>query len=86
MVLLQTILILIIVYYIFKILWKWFSPRLFNYAIKKTEERFGQQFGGFEQKTQKPQNEGETTVFTHPAKQRKSTKNVGEYIDFEEIE
>jgi len=86
MVLLQTNLILIIVYYVFKILWKWLSPRLFNYAVRKTEERFGGQFGGYGKTAQKPKNEGETTVFTRPTKQRKSTKNVGEYIDFEEIE
>ena len=86
MVLLQTILILIIVYYIFKILWKWFSPYLLNYAVKKTEERFGQQFAAPRQTTQKPQNEGETSVFTRPNSKRKTTKKVGEYTDFEEIE
>ena len=86
MVVLQTILFLIIVYYIAKILWKWLAPKLLNYAVQKTEERFGQQFGQFHQANQSQAKEGGTTV--HRTKNPKSnpSKKVGEYIDFEEIE
>ena len=42
MVLLKTILIVILVYYALKLLWTWLAPRLLNYAVKKTSERFGQ--------------------------------------------
>ena len=86
MVVLQTILFLIIVYYIAKILWKWLAPKLFNYAVQKTEERFGQQFGSFYENRQPSAKEGETTV--HKTRNPKSnpSKKVGEYIDFEEIE
>ncbi len=86
MVLLQTILVLIIVYYILKFLWKWLAPRLLNYAVRKTEERFGQQFNTYTKSTQESSNEGDTVVVNRAQPRRKATKKVGEYIDFEEIE
>jgi len=86
MVVLQTILFLIIVYYIAKILWKWLAPKLLNYAVQKTEERFGEQFGQFHRSGDSRKEEGQTTV--HKTRNPKSnpSKKVGEYIDFEEIE
>ena len=86
MVVLQTILFLIIVYYIAKILWKWLAPKLLNYAVQKTEERFGQQFGQFHQSQGTSQREGETTVHKKRNPKSNPSKKVGEYIDFEEIE
>ncbi|GGG43994.1 hypothetical protein GCM10011414_12060 [Croceivirga lutea] len=86
MVLLQTILIVLIVYYGFKILWKWLGPQLLNFAVKKTEERFQQQFNGYHNNSQNADNEGDTTIVDNPSKRTKSSKKVGEYIDFEEID
>ena len=86
MVLLQTILILIIVYYGLKILLKWLAPRLLNYAVQKTEERFGQQFGGNYQGGESQTKEGETTIHAQPNPRSNPAKKVGEYIDFEEID
>ncbi len=85
MVLLQTILILILVYYGIKILLKWLAPRLLNYAVKKTTERFGGQFGGHQEGPadmgkQRKTNNKRTAPKSNPS------KKVGEYIDFEEIE
>lgn len=87
MVLLQTILILILVYYALKLLLKWLAPKLLNYAVKKTNERFGQQFGNYTDYTE-PRNsrEGETTVSKKPPRKTNPSKKVGEYIDFEEID
>ena len=86
MVLLQTILFLIIVYYVLKIIWKWAAPRLLNYAVQKTGERFSESFG----QTQGPSNDNEKRWRTTTKKGRNPranpTKKVGEYIDFEEIE
>jgi len=86
MVVLQTILFLIIVYYIAKILWKWLAPKLLNYAVQKTEERFGQQFGSYHQSRETSNREGETTVHKRQNPKSNPSKKVGEYIDFEEIE
>jgi hypothetical protein len=86
MVVLKTILFLILVYYAAKLLLKWLAPRLFNYAMKKTQERFGQDFGQYQHYTNEPTEEGKTTVFKGTSKGSKPSKKVGEYIDFEEID
>ena len=87
MVFIQTIFIVILVYYALKLLGKWLAPKLFNYAMKKTNERFGQQFGNYQDFTeQRESREGETTVSKKPPRRANPSKKVGEYIDFEEID
>jgi len=86
MVLLKTILILILVYYGIKLLFKWLAPHLLNYAVKKTGERFGRQYdqsGDFDKG--RPET-GQTTVSKKPRPKSNPSKKVGEYIDFEEID
>ncbi|MDF0705579.1 MAG: DUF4834 family protein [Bacteroidota bacterium] len=86
MVLLQTILIVILVYYGLKLLLKWLAPKLLNYAVKKTNERFGQQFGTHQDFGNEHAREGETTISKKPPRKSNPSKKVGEYIDFEEID
>ncbi|NKI32141.1 DUF4834 family protein [Croceivirga thetidis] len=86
MVLLETILILLIVYYGLKLLWRWLAPQVLNFAVKKTEERFQQQFNTYQNPNQGSGNEGETTIIKKTSRKQKSSKKVGEYIDFEEID
>lgn len=81
--LLRTILIILLIYYGFKILSRIFAPVLFKYAAKKAEERFG---SAFNQQRQEPiKKEGEVTIDKMP-ENKSSNKNVGEYVDYEEIE
>ena len=86
MVLLQTILIVILVYYGLKLLLKWLAPKLLNYAVKKTNERFGQQFGNPQDFDNSQTKEGETIISKKPPRKSNPSKKVGEYIDFEEID
>ncbi|USD24964.1 DUF4834 family protein [Flagellimonas marinaquae] len=86
MVLLQTILIFILVYYGLKFLLKWLAPKLFNYAMRKTNERFEQQFGNPGDFGHTKTREGETTISKKPHRRSNPSKKVGEYIDFEEID
>ncbi|WP_394972194.1 DUF4834 family protein [uncultured Croceitalea sp.] len=86
MVLLQTILILILVYYGLKLLLKWLAPKLLNYAVKKTGERFGQQFGNFQDFENQSQSKRDTRATKNSRPKANPSKKVGEYIDFEEIE
>ncbi len=84
---LKTILIVLLVYYSLKFLAKWFAPRLFRYAAKKTEEHFKEKFEGFA--NQNPANEeqvGDIIIEKQTKKKPSSNNKVGEYIDFEEIE
>ncbi|MHA7058872.1 DUF4834 family protein [Aquimarina sp. M1] len=80
---LKVILILLLVYYGLKILTRLFGPLLLKYVTKKAGEKFQQQF----QQYQQPQSsqKDEETIDKKP-KQKSGNKDVGEYIDFEEID
>lgn len=81
--LIRTILIILVIYFGIKILSRLFSPFLIKFVVKKAEERFGGQFGSQRQDPQKK--EGEVTIDKIP-KTKSSNKNVGDYIDYEEID
>lgn len=75
--LLKTILIIVVVYYGLKFLAKLFAPVLMNYAAKKMDEKVKEHFQN--------QHEQQTTQQQEPSK-KKSSKQVGEYIDYEELD
>ena len=84
---LKTLLIIILVYYLLKLIGRWLAPRVFNYAAKKTERHFRDAFeqanmGGntSEQRVHDQHNSKKTTG------SKGTSKDVGEYIDFEEID
>ena len=85
--LMRTILIILLVYFGFKILARLFAPVLFKYVTKKAEKKFGQQFGNqnANQTNQPPKKEGETVIDKIP-NTKSSNKDVGEYVDYEEID
>lgn len=86
--LIKTILIILLVWYGIKILSRLFAPALMRYVAKKAEAKFGEQFGQqFNQKKQQqpPKKEGETVIDKVP-QSNTSNKNVGEYVDYEEID
>ncbi|NAS30121.1 DUF4834 family protein [Flavobacteriaceae bacterium R38] len=86
--LLRTLFFIVLVYYLFKILGRIFGPMLFGYATRKAGERFNEKFGQNQQQyaRKKTFREGETVIDKQPENQSKSNNNVGEYIDFEEID
>jgi len=82
-----TILIILLVYYAIKILLKIFAPKILNYAGKKAEKHFREKFEGFDpQRQTKTPDEGDVIIKSKTSKNPKSSKKVGEYIDFEEID
>ncbi|MFL0352729.1 DUF4834 family protein [Xanthomarina sp. GH4-25] len=82
---LRVILIILLIYYGIKILSRIFAPFLMKYVAKKAEERFGGQFGQYQQPKQEKNKEGEITIDKVP-QQPTSNKKVGEYVDYEEID
>ncbi|MDN3493057.1 DUF4834 family protein [Winogradskyella bathintestinalis] len=88
--LLRTILIILLVYFGFKILARLFAPLLMRFVAKKAEQKFGEQFGGFQNANQKrqqqKQKEGETVIDKMPHQNQKSNDKVGEYVDYEEVD
>lgn len=85
---LKTVLIIIMVYYLFKILARLFAPKIINYAAKKTEAHFKQQFGQFNQQSRSQDEEqvGDVIIEKKPTKKGSGSEKVGDYIDFEEID
>jgi len=88
--LLRTILIILLVYFGFKILSRLFAPILVRFVAKKAEKKFGQQFGGFHnqanKREQQKRKEGETVIDKMPNQNKQSNSKVGEYVDYEEID
>ena len=81
---LRTILILILVYYVLKWLGRILFPVLFQKAVRNFEDKMREQQGRAQ--TTDQVKEGETVIDRRPGPQRESNKNVGEYVDFEEID
>ncbi len=80
----RTLLIILLVYFGIKIVMRLLTPFFVKYVSKKAEKRFGEQFGSF-QKEEKQGKVGETTIDKIP-KTKSSNKDVGEYVDYEEID
>ncbi len=80
---LKVILILLLIYYGLKILTRLFGPLLLKYVTKKAGEKFQQQFQQHQQPQSSPN--GEVTIDKKP-KQNSNNKDIGEYIDYEEID
>lgn len=81
----RTILIILLIYYGLKILFRWFGPSILKYFMQKMGKRFEQQFNQYQQPRNR-KDEGEVSIEKKPKNKRKSNKNVGEYIDYEEID
>ena len=82
---LKTFLIVILVLLLLRFALKLAAPYILRYTSKKLQQRFESQFGSFEQQ-QTPKPEGSVHVHSKPQSKRESTKVVGDYIDYEEID
>ena len=82
----RTILIILLVWYGVKVLARIFAPLLMRYVAKKAEQKFGQQFKQQQQPKQTNKQEGEISIDKMPNQGKASNKNVGDYVDYEEID
>ncbi|MDT0295072.1 DUF4834 family protein [Mesonia ostreae] len=83
--LLKTILIIVMVYFGIKFLFKLFKPMILKYIMKKMGEKVGKSFQqGFRPPNQS--NKREPEIQHQPKTSRKNKKPVGEYIEYEEID
>lgn len=80
---LRTIAIIILVIYGLRVLARLFGPFMLRYVAKKAEKKFSEQFNQHAQNQQRTK-EGETTIDKKP--KTKPSKNIGEYIDFEDVD
>lgn len=81
----RTLLIIVLVYYLIKFALRLLAPYLIRQVGKKMEQKFRNQFEQFNQENQhytNSQNSTESTKQPNP----KPKKQVGEYVEYEEIE
>jgi len=79
--LLKTIAILIIIYYALKFVGKYIMPLFIKKVISNVEKKYKQQ-----QEQQEPKGKvGETSIAKKPPKTKESNKNIGDYVDYEEV-
>ena len=82
--LLRWLFIVLLIYYILKIIGRIFFPLLFKKMVRKAEQRMRDQQQKQYQNTTETK-VGETVIDKKP-QQSKTDKNVGEYIDYEEVD
>ena len=76
----KTILIIVLGYTIFKYVMRLLGPLFLRSIARKMERQFHQNAP-----TSQPQKEGEISIDKSPKKQS-SNKDVGEYVDYEEVD
>jgi uncharacterized protein involved in cysteine biosynthesis len=80
--LLRTIAILIIIYYALKIIGKYIMPLFIKKVVSNVEKKYKQQ----QEQQQEPNGKvGETVIAKKPPEPKESNKNVGDYVDYEEV-
>ena len=80
----KTLLILLFIYFAFKFLARMFAPFLMKKMAQKMQQKAEEQFGN--QRKQPTVKEGETIIDKKPQQGQQSSNDVGEYVDFEEVD
>ena len=83
--LLRTILIVLLVFYGIKFLSRLLAPILLKRFTTKMQDRFQQQFNQYYQQQQDSPKK-EVTIKKTQENKRSNSNDLGEYIDFEEID
>lgn len=81
--LLRTIAIIIIVYYAFKFIGKYIMPLFLKRVVKNVEKKMREQQEN--QYKEETGNIGETVIAKKPVSSKESNKDVGDYVDYEEV-
>ncbi len=83
---LQVLLFVLLFYFLLKFIGRWLAPRLLQYAVKKTEERFREQYNTYSKAREEEVQVGEVSITKNTDQKKKGKDSVGEYIDYEEID
>ena len=83
---LRVVLIIFLIYFGIKLIIRWFGPILLRYILKRIGKKFGQNFSQFDPSQKQKAPSGKVTIDKNPKNKSKSKKDVGEYIDYEEID
>lgn len=86
MTLLKTILIVLLVYFGLKFLIRLAKPYILRYISKKAGQQFEQFFGNNPNMNSQQEKEGNITINKKPMHNPRTSKKVGEYVEYEEVE
>ena len=79
----KTIAIIFLTYLLLKYLGRILAPILLKRFASKMKDRFQ---GKFNQQNSPVEEEGEVSIKTKPKKSKTDTNDMGEYVDFEEVD
>lgn len=84
---LKTLLIILLVYFALRFLLRLAAPYIMRYLAKKVGQRFERSFGYAPgSPTQPREKEGSVSIDSTPPPRSKGNSDVGEYVDYEEID
>jgi hypothetical protein len=81
----RALLIILLIYLIFRLFTRTLLPYFVRNYVKKAQEKFYQQNPNINPEEAK-QREGEVKVKSRPKNQSGSKEELGDYVDFEEVE
>ena len=82
--LIKTLLIVLFIYYAFKFFARLLAPFLMKKVANKMQQKAEEHFGNYQKKPEV--REGETVIDKKPNNTRKTSDDVGDYVEFEEID
>ncbi|NQV76752.1 MAG: DUF4834 family protein [Lutibacter sp.] len=81
--LIRTIAIIVIIYYALQFIGKYIMPLFIKQVVKNVEKKMRDQQEN--QYKQEKGNVGETVIDKKPSSNKESSKEVGDYVDYEEV-
>ena len=84
--LLRTLAIIVIVYYVIKFIGRYILPLFVGKIVDNVEKKMREQQEQFNSQQQKSTGKvGETVIAKKPSDYKEGNKNVGDYVDYEEV-
>jgi hypothetical protein len=82
---LKTILIIALVYYLLKIIFRYVFPWLLTNYVNRKMNEFGKRAQDFNNTQKNRKQDGDVTIDFNPSNKKHFSKGSGEYVDYEEI-
>lgn len=84
--LLRTLGIIVIVYYVIKFTGRYILPLFFGKIVKNVEKKMRDQQQQHQNSQEKTTGKvGETVIAKKPSDYKEGNKNIGDYVDYEEV-
>jgi len=84
--LLRTLAIIVIIYYAIKFIGRYILPLFVGKIVDNVEKKMREQQQQFQERQEKSTGKvGETVIAKKPSDYKEGNKNVGDYVDYEEV-